>query len=89
MRACLGKANCTINVKPATFGGNPCVAGVTNYFTAKVTCRVTTVIGYQNARVVLPLQVGYPNRTPPDYHKTLVARMQVVGYIDDVAVVCR
>jgi hypothetical protein len=83
----LGKANCTINVKSATFGGNPCGANVTNYFIAKVTCRVTTVVGYQNARVVLPLQVGYPNRISP-YFKSLVARMQVDGYIDDVVVVC-
>jgi hypothetical protein len=86
LRACLGKANCTINVKSATFGGNPCGANATNYFTAKVTCRVTTVIGYQNARVVLPLQVGYPNRISP-YFKSLVARMQVDGYIDDVVAV--
>jgi hypothetical protein len=87
LRACLAKANCTINVKSATFGGNPCGSNATNYFTARVTCRVTTVIGYQNARVVLPLQVGYPNRISP-YFKSLVARMQVDGYIDDVVVVC-
>ncbi len=87
LRACVGKANCTINVKPATFGGNPCGANATNYFTAKVICNVTTLVGYQNARVLLPLQVGYPNHISP-YLKTLVVRMQVAGYIKEFVEVC-
>ena len=86
-KECIGKVNCTFNVQSATFGTTNCANGSTNYFTSKVTCRVETVAGYANARVVLPLQVGYPNRISP-YMKSLVGRMSVRGYIDDVVVVC-
>jgi hypothetical protein len=48
---------------------------------------VEIVTGYSNARVVLPLKAGYPNRISP-YTKSLVARMAVLGYIDDIVVVC-
>jgi hypothetical protein len=82
-RECIGKTNCSFAVKSATFNGIACTSNGTRYFSAKVICTVVTTIGYENARVELPLQIGDPNRVEP-YFKTLVARMQVPGYINDL-----
>jgi hypothetical protein len=84
-RACVGKNNCTISIKPTKFGPNPCPNAATNFFTAQVVCRVDTPI-YENAKVQLLMQVGYPNRISP-FFKNFVTRMNVKGYIDDILIV--
>jgi hypothetical protein len=84
-RACVGRNNCTIAVKPTKFGPNPCPNAPVNYFTAQVLCRIETPT-YENAKVQLLMQVGYPNRISP-FFKNFVARMNVKGYIDDILIV--
>ena len=84
-RECRGKNNCTISINPTKFGSNTCASNVSRVFTAQVLCRIDTPV-YENARVQLPLQIGYPNRLRP-FMKTFVTRMNVLGYIDDILIV--
>ncbi len=83
-RECLGKESCEVSADSIVFGGNPCNSTF-NALTIQAVCRSEYTI-YENARVELELQIGYPNRISP-YFKTLVSRMQVLGYINDIVIV--
>jgi hypothetical protein len=83
-RECLGKKSCQVEARSTKFGGDPC-NGLVNMLTIQAVCRIETIV-HKNARVDLDLRVGYPNRIDP-YMKTLVTRMQVLGYINDVVIV--
>ncbi len=85
-REYLGLEKCTIKVDPAMFGGNPCPNTPVDYLTLQASCRIDTT-SYENANVKLLMQVGYPNRLSP-FVKTFVTRMNVLGYIDDIVIVC-
>jgi hypothetical protein len=83
-RECLGQQSCELTVSSTLFGGNPC-NGAASFLTIQAVCRIETEV-LENARVDLELRIGYPNRISP-YFKTLVSRMQVLGYINDIVVV--
>jgi hypothetical protein len=84
-RECLSKQRCSILSDSTKFGGDNC-NGSANFLTIQAVCRVETVV-YDKARVEVELRVGYPNRLAP-YFKTFVTRMNVLGYIDDIVIVC-
>jgi hypothetical protein len=65
-------------------GGDPCNS-TANALTIQAACRSEYTV-YENARVALDLRIGYPNRISP-YMKSLVSRMQVLGYINDIVIV--
>ncbi len=83
-RECLGKERCDVPSNSAVFGGNPCNSTF-NALTIQAVCRSEYTV-YDNARVELELQIGFPNRISP-YFKSLVTRMQVLGYINDIVIV--
>jgi hypothetical protein len=84
-RACKGNNNCTISVQATKFGASSCNSSIEQVLTVQAVCRTETTI-YENARVELLMQAGYPNRLAP-FFKTFVTRMPVLGYIDDILIV--
>jgi hypothetical protein len=84
-RECNGKQSCSVLSDSTKFGGDPC-NGSANFLTIQAVCRSESTF-YENARVELELRVGYPNRISP-FFKSLVTRMNVLGYIDDIVIVC-
>jgi hypothetical protein len=84
-RACKGNSNCSITAQATKFGVSSCNGSTPQFLTVQAICRTETTY-YENARVELEMQVGYPNRLSP-FFKTFVTRMQVLGYIDDILIV--
>ncbi len=84
-RACKGNNNCTISVQATKFGASTCNNSTPQFLTVQAICRTETTY-YENARVELLMQIGYPNRFTP-FFKTFVTRMQVLGYVDDIVIV--
>ncbi len=84
-KECVGKQSCSIEVSASKFFDDSC-PNTEKYFTIRALCSFDTFY-YENARVELPMQVGYPSRISP-YIKPFAVSMDVPGYIKGIAFVC-